>query len=217
MTVDPNPPWVPPVQTKVPRTVSSPSPVRVYLEGLGGRWHDSQRGRKSDWTRTMNLDQTQQQKVAEWIGEGLQPAAIQKRLADELGIRLTYMEVRFLLDDLKLKPKDKEIAPAPSLPLAAGPSAPAPTSIGAVPAAEPADLDEERQDGGVSVSVDQVTRPGAVVSGRVTFTDGKSAAWYLDQHGRLGLAPDEKGYKPAQADLMTFQAELQNELAKLGF
>jgi hypothetical protein len=64
--------------------------------------------------------------------------------------------------------------------------------------------------------VDQVTRPGAIVSGGVTFSDGKTAEWYLDQTGRLGLAPAEKGYKPSEEDVMDFQAALQQELTKFG-
>ena len=71
--------------------------------------------------------------------------------------------------------------------------------------------------GGVSVAVYLVPRPGSLVSGKVKFSDGKAAEWYLDQMGRLGLAPKEQGYKPSQEDLMEFQTELQNELAKLGF
>ena len=67
------------------------------------------------------------------------------------------------------------------------------------------------------MKVDQVTRPGALVSGKVTFSDGKGADWYLDQMGRLGLVPKETGYKPSEADLMEFQAELQNELSRQGF
>jgi hypothetical protein len=150
----------------------------------------------------MKLDEAQQQRVKEWVEAGLQPAEIQKRLADECGLRLTYMEVRFLLDDLRVKLKDKEPAPALNV-AAAGPAA------GAGP--------DVARDNGVKVSVDQVTRAGAVVSGRVTFSDGKSAEWYLDQAGRLGLAPQQAGYKPSQQDLMAFQEELQNQLAQLGF
>jgi hypothetical protein len=123
---------------------------------------------------------------------------------------MTYMEVRFLIDDLGVKLKDKPVeTPKPEQPPAASgkPSdAPlAPGSEEALPASK------------VSVSVDQVTRPGALVSGKVTFSDGKSADWSLDQMGRLGLAPKEQGYKPSQDDLMDFQMELQNELARLGF
>ena len=67
------------------------------------------------------------------------------------------------------------------------------------------------------VNVDQVTRPGALVSGKVTFSDGQTADWYLDQMGRLGVVAKQQGYKPSQADLMAFQAELQNELARQGY
>ncbi len=162
---------------------------------------------------TMNLDAAQQQKVISWIQEGLQPADIQKRLAAELGITMTYMEVRFLLADLNLKPKDKEAPPSAVVaPAGAKPGGQAP------PADEAEDLEPEAAGGsGVSLTIDQLTRAGAVVSGKVKFSDGKGADWYLDQMGRLGFAPQEKGYRPSQQDLMEFQVALQNELAKLGY
>lgn len=83
----------------------------------------------------------------------------------------------------------------------------------------PDELEEEemKAPGGVSVTVDQVARPGALASGQVTFSDGQLAEWHLDQYGRLGLASQQKGYRPSQEDLMAFQAELQSALAKLGF
>jgi hypothetical protein len=56
-----------------------------------------------------------------------------------------------------------------------------------------------------------------MVSGKAKFSDGKTAEWFLDQAGRLGLAPSEKGYKPPAADLQEFQIALQSELQKLGF
>jgi hypothetical protein len=34
--------------------------------------------------------------------------------------------------------------------------------------------------------------------------------------GRLGLAAEEDGYKPPEADVMDFQNKLQQELSKLG-
>jgi hypothetical protein len=71
--------------------------------------------------------------------------------------------------------------------------------------------------GDVQVTVDAVTRPNAMVSGRVRFSDGKGAAWLIDTYGRPGLVADEKGYRPSQPDLMAFQASLERELAKLGF
>lgn len=163
----------------------------------------------------MNLDESQRQKVATWIADGLKLSEIQNRIASELGVRLTYMDVRFLVDDLKLTPKDPEppkaAAPSPASPLA--PNAPAPPAPPLVPqscAAAPAA-------GGVSVSVDQLARPGALVSGKVTFSDGQKADWYLDQTGRLGVVPAVQGYKPAAADVQEFQLALQDELAKMGF
>jgi hypothetical protein len=103
-----------------------------------------------------------------------------------------------IVDDLKLKPKDPPPPPKPVAPLATEPE---PTAAA----------------GSVNVTVDQLTRPGALVSGKVKFSDGKSADWFLDQTGRLGLAPAEKGYKPPPADLEKFQTSLQAELQKLGF
>ncbi len=167
----------------------------------------------------MNLDETQRQKVIGWIGEGLQPAEVQKRLGAEFGLSLTYMEVRLLLTDLDLKPKDKEMPAAPTaqaatIPAAGTGSAGVDDAAGTAPVGDPLD---GPPGGGVSVTVDQLTRPGAVVSGKVTFSDGKGAEWYLDQMGRLGLMPKDKGYKPPQADLMEFQTALQDQLAKLGY
>ena len=71
--------------------------------------------------------------------------------------------------------------------------------------------------GKVSVGVDQIARPGAIVSGKVTFSDGQTADWYLDQAGRLGVVPKQQGYKPSAADVQEFQLALQQEVAKLGY
>ena len=67
------------------------------------------------------------------------------------------------------------------------------------------------------MSVDQIARPGAAVSGKVTFSDGKMADWYIDQTGRLGLVPQQAGYRPPQADVPQFQAALEAELSRMGF
>jgi hypothetical protein len=157
----------------------------------------------------MNLDESQRQKVAAWIADGATISQIQSRLASELGLKLTYMEVRLLVDDLKLTPKDPE-PPKVAVPVAeaAKPAAAKNTP----PSAEPPGAT-----GKVSVIVDQLTRPGAIVSGKVTFSDGQAADWYLDQTGRLGVVPKQQGYKPSAADVQQFQAALQNEVAKLGF
>ena len=158
----------------------------------------------------MNLDELQKKKVSEWIAEGLQLSEIQKRLASELKLSLTYMDVRFLVDDLKLTPKDVErVKPVEKSAQPSGVVSDATTGAGqtAAPAAGA---------GGVSVSVDQVARPGSVVSGGVKFSDGNDADWYIDQNGRPGLVPKQAGYKPSVADLQQFQMVLEAELTKLG-
>jgi hypothetical protein len=162
---------------------------------------------------------TEQQSIArQWIADGMKLSDFQRRLETDFDLKLTYMEVRFLIDDLKVLPKDPEPPAAP--PAAA--AAPA-SSAASHPAGAPVEPDEvvppEGGLGGgdVQVTVDAVTRPNAMVSGRVRFSDGKGAAWLIDNYGRPGLVADEKGYRPSQPDLMAFQAALERELSKLGF
>ena len=69
----------------------------------------------------------------------------------------------------------------------------------------------------MKVIIVQIARPGAFVSGKVTFSDGQKAEWYLDQTGRLGVVPKQTGYKPSAADVQDFQLALQQEVAKLGY
>jgi len=164
----------------------------------------------------MNLDDAQRKKVAEWIKQGCKLSEIQNRLASELGLHLTYMDVRLLVDDLKLTPKDIEPPKtAAGVFPAKGPTAAAATAsrpAGALQTTGPAP-----GTGSVSVDVDQIARPGAVVSGKVTFSDGNVAEWYFDQAGRLGLVPQKTGYRPSASDLQQFQALLDAELSQLGF
>jgi hypothetical protein len=162
----------------------------------------------------MNLDEAKRNKVAGWVAEGLKLSEIQNRIASELGARVTYMEVRLLVDDLKLTPRDVEPpkSAAPALNNTGVPSAGKRVNEPAAPT--PARSSEP---GGVSLSVDQIARPGAVVSGKVTFSDGNKADWYFDQTGRLGLVSQNAGYRPPAADLQQFQAALEAELSKLGY
>jgi hypothetical protein len=158
----------------------------------------------------MNLDETQRQRVTAWILEGAKLSEIQSRLAAEFNLRLTYMEVRLLVDDLKLTPKDPEPPKTPT---------PPPETLlkpadakSAMPSTEPSPAT-----GKVSVTMDQLTRPGSLASGKVIFSDGQTADWYLDQTGRLGVVPKQPGYKPSAADVQQFQAALQTELSRMGF
>ena len=164
----------------------------------------------------MNLDEAQRRKVAEWIGQGLKLSEIQSRLDSELGVRMTYMEVRLLVDDLKLTPKDVERAKPVQSTLTAPGAMTGSAQPGGGKAIPPLKEEQPATPGGVSVSVDHLARPGAVVSGKVTFSDGTRAEWYLDQAGRLGLAAQQAGYRPPAADVPQFQAALEAELSKMG-
>ncbi len=164
----------------------------------------------------MNLTEEQRQRVAAWIAEGAKIADIQNRLAAEFKVKLTYMEARFLVDDLKLTPKDPE-PPKVVEPIAKAAPATPPLTTTPVPAGEANEIPAPVAGGGVSVSVDKIARPGTVVSGNATFSDGQIADWYLDQTGRLGVVPKQQGYKPSAADVQDFQLALQQEVAKLGY
>lgn len=154
----------------------------------------------------MNLSDEQRQQVTAWISAGAKLSEVQTRLNQEFGLKLTYMETRFLVDDLKLTLKDPE---PPKTEKPAAPETKPPAEEIKAPA-EPA------TPAGVSVSVDQIARPGALVSGKVTFSDGQKAEWYLDQMGRLAVIPGQQGYKPSAADVQEFQMALQEQLQRMG-
>jgi hypothetical protein len=172
----------------------------------------------------MNLDATQTARVQGWIEEGLKLSDIQTRMAEEMGIKLTYMEARMLLDDLKLRPKDPPPPPPPAIPAATGPMAGGPGSLGlgkgtGMPGGLPSLVPEGAPPAGgrVKVEVDTLARPGSLVSGKVTFHAGQKAEWQMDQMGRLAVAPRTPGFKPSPAEVAEFQAELDAALAQLGF
>ncbi|HEV7403555.1 MAG TPA: hypothetical protein VGO11_11530 [Chthoniobacteraceae bacterium] len=157
----------------------------------------------------MELTQEQRQKVTEWIAAGQKLSEIQERMGVEFDLRMTYMDARLLVDDLKLTPKDPVI-PEP-------PKPPAEPADAGAPDAVPGEADAPVGAGQCSVTVDTVMKAGAMVSGKATFSDGQTAEWYLDQMGRFGLIPAVEGYRPPQSDIAEVQALLDRELAKLGY
>jgi len=156
----------------------------------------------------MTLTDEQKAAVIDWITGGLGLSEVQKKLRDDFNVTLTYMETRFLVDDLKLtlydEPDEVPVAETPD------PSA-EPDAVVSDADATPA------VPGGVSVTIDQIARPNAMISGKVTFSDGERAEWSLDQMGRLGLNADTPGYRPVEADIMKFQVELQRLARSQGF
>jgi len=166
----------------------------------------------------MNLDEEQRKKVAGWIAQGLKLSDIQSRLSSELGLTLTYMDIRLLVDDLKLVPKDAEPQKQAARSALTDPTAPAPpagTPKSGLAGKPPATAGAPAS-GKVSLTVDQLARPGTMASGKVTFSDGNTAEWYFDTTGRLGLVPQKTGYRPPAADVQEFQVLLESELSKMG-
>lgn len=85
----------------------------------------------------------------------------------------------------------------------------------------PDELDDLPPEGAstVSVSVDKVTLlPGAIASGTVTFSDGVTGKWVVDQYGRPGFTEvSQPGYRPKPADAQAFMQELSAALQQRGF
>ena len=159
-------------------------------------------------TDTNSPSDDQKRQIASWVNDGMGLSDIQKKINDDFGIVMTYMDVRFLVDDLNLdlideddeekaadaddNSGDDETAPSPGDPL-------------------------DDSAGGVQVELDTVTPPGAMASGSVTFSDGQHKKWTLDQFGRLGLTGGDEGYKPSDEDVMEFQKQLDSALRGKGF
>ena len=172
----------------------------------------------------MNISDQQKQQISEWIAGGAKLADIQKRITSEFGLPMTYMEVRLLVDDLKLvpndpvRPKEDKLLGAANATATANANANAPaTAQATTPGAGVGAGAGQAPGDGVSVMVDTVARPGTLSSGSVKFSDGQTGVWYLDEQGRLGVAPNQKGYKPSAADVESFQRKLEVELSRIGY
>lgn len=191
----------------------------------------------------MDITPEQKKAVAQWVAAGDNLSTVQKKLADEFKLSLTYRDVRFLVDDLNLELKDaapkvdtSDVTKAPaSRPAAGSPpgekkgfldKAKEKLGLGREEAGEPEKLaDEEYEEdlpaagaGNVKVSVDKLVLPGALASGSVTFSDGVTAKWLVDQYGRPGLTEVSRpGYRPSAEDSRAFMQELSLTLQKQGF
>lgn len=129
-----------------------------------------------------------------WMNELHSIGELQSKIQATFAKRLTYLETRFLMDDLHLQfPQPAEAKPNK-------------------PSAAPL---EGSLVGSVTVSLDPVTRPGMLVNGSVTFSDGQKATWGLDQLGRVALQPETSGYRPSDNDRIEFQSALQKQLSEM--
>lgn len=142
---------------------------------------------------TKKLSEDQIKAIQSWAAGGAQLPDIQLRMKEDFGFSLTYMDTRFLVLDLGIEMiVEKMEEPAAELK-----QAPLPT-------------------GAVSVTMDAIAVPGAIVSGKVVFSDGEAGIWMLDQTGRPALDPDTPGYAPSREDLMEFQKQLRALIESTG-
>jgi hypothetical protein len=151
-----------------------------------------------------SLSEEQISQIKTWVDEGDGFPEIQRKLREEYEIRITYLETRFLLEDLKI-----ELKPTPE------PVVEAPVEE---PVAEPEaeSSDEPASEGQAKVSMDTVLRPGAIISGTVDFGGGHTASWWLDQMGRLGMDASDPAFQPSEAQMITFQSELRALIQRSG-
>jgi hypothetical protein len=146
----------------------------------------------------------QKREIARWVSEGMGLSEIQKKINEDFEVVMTYMDVRFLVDDLDLTLVDEE--------------EPVSGDGEDTPELSPdAPLPEDGGSGGIQVELDAVNPPGAMASGSVVFSDGEKKSWTLDQSGRLALSGGAKGYKPSEQDVVEFQKELDSALRGKGF
>jgi hypothetical protein len=158
-------------------------------------------------------------------------------LVDDLNLELKDAAPKVDVNDVT---KASAAAPAP----AARPAAPekkgfldkAKEKLGlAKPESEPAPVDDDLGDdelppedfddaapagsSNVSVNVDKVTLiPGALASGSVTFSDGVTGQWVVDQYGRPGFTKiSQEGYRPSPADAQAFMQQLSRSLQQQGY
>lgn len=154
----------------------------------------------------MTLTPDQSAAVQQWADAGATLNDIQQQLKQDFAVSITYLEARLLMLELKVQIKDKP-KEVPKV------EEPAPAPV----ANEQADDSASAEGGAVTLTVDELAIPGALASGSVTFTDGKTAGWYLDQSGRLGMRAPEPGYQPPAADIPVFQEKLDQALVAAGF
>jgi hypothetical protein len=150
-------------------------------------------------------NEERKQVVGELLAKGHTLSQIQDYFHKEKNDPITYMDLRLLLSempDAKLPEKEllKTMLPS-AVPTAAK-----------VPGAEK----EPATSAKLSISVDQVPAPGAMLSGYARFPSGAKAHWFLDEMGRLGLDPELGTGKPTPQDMQEFSTELRRMLQQTG-
>lgn len=137
--------------------------------------------------------------VAEKLNGGIGLSEIQKILADEHQVKMTFLELRLLASELENiqwekpeEPKEEEEDEEEA----------APENL----------VEQSAGNGQTTVEISRLARPGAMMHGSVKFASGPTAEWILDSRGQLGL-DKLNGGEPTEDDIKEFQAELQQAIS----
>ncbi len=165
----------------------------------------------------MALTEEQKGAVAEWFAAGAGLAEIQRRISDEFHVDMTYLDVRLLVAELPQPAEPEPPKPQPPPEEGQTDAEGLPDEDGLPPPDDMADAaDEPPAAGSLSVTVDPLAPPGAIACGGVTFSDGNTGKWMLDQMGRLSLSGLPEGYRPSPEDGAQFQPSLLSALRAKG-
>ena len=192
----------------------------------------------------MELTVQQKDEVAAWFAAGASLDEIQKRVKAEFGVHMTYLDVRLMVAELpqpaetgegevggegaktpRTEPQDDDRDFADGTDSRQGSNG-TDNRQGEACEVEGAPLPEDGEDAdsaetqtvsAPTVTIDALMIPGTIASGDVTFSDGQTGKWFLDQMGRLGLGGDlPQGYRPSPTDAALFQQQLMQLLQSKG-
>ena len=129
------------------------------------------------------------------LDEDLTLNEIHKILADQHSVKMTFMELRLLSSEIedmdwgKFDPKVEK---------------------------DDDDEDETPKEpeilSGTQIEISKIQRPGAMVSGSVTFISGLKGEWHIDSMGQLGLNMADEDAQPTEEDMQDFQMELRRKI-----
>ena len=163
----------------------------------------------------MQLEPAQLEAVKSWLAEGSNLSDVQKRLKEEFGVSMLYLDLRMLVLDIgaSVKEAPKKTEPPKPADLPTG----QPDDLSE---ADEADEDENEMPPGaprITVTLDRIMNPGALVSGEAVFPGNQKIHWILDRMGRLAMDQAPPGFKPSQDEVAAFQLSLRETLMKNGY
>ncbi|MEN9360429.1 MAG: hypothetical protein RL095_1964 [Verrucomicrobiota bacterium] len=120
---------------------------------------------------------------------------IHRLLRDQHGQSMTFMELRLLAAEAEIDWKELD-----------------PVKPEAKKAEDADDSTGEAQPAGTVVEMSKIARPGAMLSGSVSFASGLKGEWWVDNAGRLGMNMADKTTRPSPEEMMEFQRLLEEKV-----